>query len=197
MASRILLLRHGRVGPHPLPYFGVSDPPLDEVGRCQAQKALRSLRYPLPTRLFSSPRLRAKETAKPFADSLQLEPVLLPDFAEVDFGEWEGKRFEELQDPVLLERWARLDPDFSFPGGESLAAFRERVERGVERLAEEPSEVVLAVTHGGVIRFALSFLLGLEPIKAFSFGIPPATLLTIDVWEGKGVLTGLQPVEEA
>ena len=105
--------------------------------------------------------------------------------------------FSEIRDSSSeeVERWARLSPDFAFPGGESLRDFLDRVRRAADRLASDRAETVLAVTHGGVIKFMLCHLLGLEPQRYVAFEIAPASLTVVRLFEGKGVLTEMIRVE--
>src|SRR5262249_12427763 len=94
-------------------------------------------------------------------------PVLLvPEFAEIDFGRWEGLTAEEIeaQDPVLYRSWRDGAADFEFPGGERRAAFRERVVKGLAVLGRTGAENALVVAHRGVIRALANHLLG-EPLQ--------------------------------
>ena len=53
--------------------------------------------------------------------------------------------------PTTLEA-GLVDSEFTLPGGETRAAFHERVNAAVNRLAEEHAEkCLLVVTHGGVL----------------------------------------------
>ena len=90
---------------------------------------------------------------------------------------------------------AQFEPDFAFPGGESLADFFDRVRRAADRLAADETETVLAVTHSGVIKAMLCRLLGLEPRQYVAFEIAPASLTVVRLFEGKGVLSEMVRVE--
>ena len=50
------------------------------------------------TAVYSSPLVRALHTALPLARKLGLEPVLVPDLREIDFGELEGLGHPELEE---------------------------------------------------------------------------------------------------
>jgi broad specificity phosphatase PhoE len=92
----------------------------------------------------------------------------------------------------LVDRWATLAPDFAFPGGERLAGFLQRVRATADRLVAEPCETVLAVTHGGVIRAMLCYLLGLDPRQYVVFHVGYAALAVIELFDGQGVLSALE-----
>ncbi len=67
-----------------------------------------------------------------------------PDLKEIDFGDWEGLSFQEIAaaDPEHVLKWARFKPDFSFPGGESITHFLDRVGRIAKCLTEMPEKEV-------------------------------------------------------
>ncbi|HYW79396.1 MAG TPA: histidine phosphatase family protein, partial [Thermoguttaceae bacterium] len=140
--------------------------------------------------LFVSPMRRAVETAGAFDHALQHDP----DLREIDFGRWEGRSFDEISASdreSQIDRWSRFDPQFSFPDGESLGKFVTRIAQAADRLASDASDTVVAITHGGVIRTMICHLLGLEPKNYLLFDVKPASITTIDLFDGRGVLTGL------
>jgi broad specificity phosphatase PhoE len=99
--------------------------------------------------------------------------------------------------PSLLDRWAEMDLDCRFPGGETVGGFLDRVRAAAERLIHAQAETVLAVTHGGVIRMMLCHLLGLAPRQYLAFDVPYAVTVVIDLFDGKGVLAALERPEPA
>ena len=117
-----------------------------------------------------------------------------PDLREIDFGRWEQMTFEEISasEPELVDRWAAWDEDFAFLEGESLRDFSERVRRAAERMVGDAASRILAVTHGGVIRAMICHLLGLSMSQYLLFDVRPASLTTIQVFDGRGVLMELR-----
>ncbi|NYS62273.1 histidine phosphatase family protein [Vreelandella salicampi] len=84
-------------------------------------------------------------------------PVHLePRLRELDFGDYEGKVYDELKDLPHYRAWIDSVGELQIPGGESAAQLRERLEAWFQELAEkarqESYRKVLVVTHGGVIR---------------------------------------------
>jgi probable phosphoglycerate mutase len=77
----------------------------------------------------------------------------------VFLGEWEGGEFRRRvidQDPIALAMFEAGRWDV-IPGAEPDDDFRERVRRGIERIAAaHPDELVVAVVHGGVIGQAMN-----------------------------------------
>jgi broad specificity phosphatase PhoE len=172
---------------------GSTDVPLDAGGKRQANALAALLGKSRAERCFSSPLRRAMETAEAAAAPLGLTVETDLDLREIDFGLWEGRTFEEIQqsDPQAVSDWATNPTEFAFPGGEAVRDFVARVSRAADRMAADPAEVVLAVTHGGVVRAAICHLLGLPVHNYVLFDVGPASLTAIELFDGKGVLTGL------
>lgn len=137
---------------------------------------------------------RARDTAAAIvAGGLEApEPRIEPDLAEQSFGDWQGRRWEEIQaedGPAHQEFWN--DPTRNAPpGGESFADLIVRAAGVVRRLtAEHPGADIVAVTHGGTIRAAVAEALGLESTRAMSVRIDNLSLTRLDHIEG-GILRG-------
>ncbi len=202
MARHLLLVRHGPIAPELQGRFvGATDVPLapscllpggdGEAGDRpphlgQLAQRLAGFR---PQRCYCSPKLRCRQTAQALATLLAERglPEGLPirldeDLGEIDFGRWEQRSFAEIaqDDPELAQRWAEFPQDFTFPGGEALAKFLERVRRAAQRLLDDPVDTVVAVTHGGVIRMMLCHLLGLEPRQYLTFEVGYGSLTVME-----------------
>jgi broad specificity phosphatase PhoE len=125
----------------------------DAAARAVLAEALREL--PVAA-VYSSPLDRARMTAEQIATRHGLQPVIVNDLREIDFGEAEGLGFDEL--PPDLQRGLLDNPTrVRFPGGETYAELRDRV---VAALADvtvgHEGETVVAVSHAGAIRAALA-----------------------------------------
>ena len=94
----VILLRHGRSTSNTAGILagrseGVD---LDDKGREQAAGLIDRI-GDLPIRaLVSSPLLRCRRTLEPLAEALCLEPLIDERLAEVDYGEWTGRKIGEL-----------------------------------------------------------------------------------------------------
>ena len=137
-------------------WTGQQDVPLSREGRRQLLN-MRERRVPPGDFYVSSPLRRC-------TDSLRLlygkkADLIVPEFAECDLGEWVGLPYENLTTDPLYLRWVR-DGGFAPPGGESLNAFRARVEEGFYRVFPtiRRHEKVVFLLHGNVIRALLSLL---------------------------------------
>jgi len=146
-------------------------------------------------RCYASPLLRCRQTLEALSPTVAVQ--FDDDLREIDFGRWENRTFDEAaaDDPALTEQWAAFDPELTFPGGENLGRFLLRVQSAADRLTADEADTVLVVSHGGVIRMMLCYLLGCDPRQYLAFGIGYGALTVVDVFERRGVLTRLEPCE--
>ncbi|RJP81055.1 MAG: hypothetical protein C4524_02570 [Candidatus Zixiibacteriota bacterium] len=136
---------------------------LNSTGRDQAQRLAHRL-APLPlAALISSPMERAVETAAPLAELTRKEIVIREHFTELDFGEWTGLTFGELERTPAWREFNVSRSIVPIPGGEHMAGVQARAMAGLEVLRGEHPEASLAVvTHGDVIRSVLAYCLGIS-----------------------------------
>ncbi|EJN11762.1 fructose-2,6-bisphosphatase [Bradyrhizobium sp. YR681] len=166
------LIRHAPVG-------GVkgtihaADAPANLGDRSQLE-ALRQ-RLPRDCESHASPARRTVETAR----ALGLDPQLVDEFGEQDFGDWTGRKHDELAatgGDAYAQFWS--DPAHARPpGGESFEDQVARVRLGLSRIG--PGSATLVV-HSGTIRAALCIALDLAPQAALRFMIDPLSLTRID-----------------
>ena len=156
------MVRHGETDWNRENRFqGHADPPLNESGRAQALALARALAGSPVAVVYSSPLVRARETALIVGRELALEVALLDELREVDVGSWSGLTRAEVEArfPAGFRRW--LEYGHGWEDGETYDQLGERVLAGVHLLGERhPEERVLAVTHGGPIRSVLAVAAG-------------------------------------
>jgi broad specificity phosphatase PhoE len=155
----IRLARHGQTAYNATRRFqGHLPVGLDATGREQA-RALADACAPLGFRsLWCSPLARARETADVVAERLGLEPLEDARWAETDCGDWTDRPWADViaEDPDAFAAFAGFDLTFAFPGGESLAAHRARVEAAAAELrGRRDGKPALVVCHAVTIRLAL------------------------------------------
>jgi broad specificity phosphatase PhoE len=158
----IYLARHGQTAYNAEGRFqGQQEVPLDDTGRAQAAElAERAATYGF-TALWTSPLMRARETADVVAARIGLAPHEDARFMETDAGDWTNRSFKDViaEAPELFAAFANAEPDFAFPGGESFVAQEERVAEALYDV-EKGELPALVVCHGMVIRAALSVRIG-------------------------------------
>lgn len=166
MTRRLWLCRHGETaGQSSIRYHGSNDVPLSDLGRAQIAALVPVLRGLSPARIVCSPLSRARESAAILTAACAFEaPVEVDErLREISFGECEGLTAEEIgaRFPEFWERHRAGTVD-AFPGGESRAAFRERVAAAARELAVGGDDQdVLVVAHRGTVRSTLLALLGI------------------------------------
>lgn len=192
MARKLILIRHGQVESlYKGKLVGSTNAELSPAGLEQAGSLHSFLARKSPDIAYSSPMKRCMDSAGAAMSGLNLELKVEELLSEVDFGDWEGLSFEELskKDPEKAASWIVSDPDFVFPGGESLAGFLERVKAAAEMLRAEPGDTVAVFTHGGIIRFMLCQLLGLDIAKHAIFEVGYSSAFVLKLYEGAAVLS--------
>ena len=140
-------------------YLGKTDEPLSEKGIRFLQEKKKKSFFNAPEFLYASPMKRCVQTAEIL---FRRKPVLIPEWKEMDFGQFEGKNYEELKDNPDYQKWIDSNGTLPFPNGESQESFRKRSTTGFKRcieqcLKEEINEVAFVV-HGGTIMSVLSSL---------------------------------------
>ncbi|MDR3506728.1 MAG: phosphoglycerate mutase family protein [Caulobacteraceae bacterium] len=184
--TRIYMIRHGK----PSSTWGEQadpDPGLDAAGRAQAQAAADALMAlapaERPTRVFSSPLRRCRETAQPFADRLGVELEIDPRYGEIPTpaGLSETERGPWLR-AVFNGLWREAAGDLDYD------AWRRSVAAAV---AERPGCAVFS--HFVAINAAVTTVLDDDRVLAFR---PDHASITVFEAEG-GALSLIQQGPEA
>ncbi|MGH2801337.1 MAG: histidine phosphatase family protein [Thermoleophilaceae bacterium] len=185
--TRLVLVRHAE--PEAIARgrcHGRLDVPLSARGRLTAEALARALaRVPL-TAVYSSPLRRALETAAPIAAAHRLAPVLHDGLRELDFGELEGARYEDIaaERPELFQAWMESPTAVRFPGGEAFAELRARAVTAAEELRlRHAGSTTAVVAHGGVTRTILAAALAMPDDALFRLGQPYGAVSVVD-WLG-------------
>ncbi len=152
--TRLTLVRHTSVDVAPGICYGQTDVPLKSTFPEEAAVVKRYLDGKRFGRVFTSPLSRCVRLAGfcGYGDTAVRDNRLM----EMDFGEWEMQRYDEIKDPRMQEWYADY---FNVPatGGESFADQRDRIVSFLRQISEEGSDAdgsiedMLIFTHGGVI----------------------------------------------
>ncbi len=129
-------------------------------------------------RLLSSPARRCRMLAAPLGAALGVAPAFDERLLELDFGAWEGVRWDDV-DRAALDVWAADPAGFAPPGGETVAALIARIAAFAEDLRASDGDAIV-VSHGGPLRLLGPMLRG----EAIDWRAPPP---------GFGALTLLSP----
>lgn len=138
-------------------YIGVTDEPLDEGYMPEKGKE-----YPKADFIVTSPMKRCKETAEVIYPDMDF--WVCESFRECNFGQFEGKSYEELKDEPEYQKWLGSEGKDPFPGGESHEDFVRRCILGMEEtmryLIRIKCKRAAFVVHGGTIMAIFSAFAG-------------------------------------
>lgn len=145
---RLILMRHPpAIGGSGLCY-GRLDLPCD-AALIDASVAALAPWSGLP--VYSSPAQRCLALALRLAP----QPAVWPGLQELDFGAWEGRRWDDIARGEL-DAWAADIWHYRPGGGESAAMLRERWQTAVAGWRERAVESAIVITHAGLMRMALA-----------------------------------------
>ena len=139
--------------------------------------------------VISSPLERATETAQFIAGPQALEVSTDEGLNELDFGEWMGKPFSDLNQLPGWHKYNRVRSTARAPHGESLVEVQARAWSSLAAIAADfDNATVAVVTHGDVIRALLILLLGMPIDHILRLEIAPASVSEVIVTEGAPVV---------
>lgn len=139
----MLYVRHGQTDYNSSNlWMGSIDSPLNKEGRIQAESVAVELSGVFIDKIYSSPLIRAYETAQVIAEKQKKSPeiVILPGLRERCFGELEGT----VKDEVARKNLAR------YSGVESEEDFVRRIQCSMASI--DKNGLVLIVSHSAVFR---------------------------------------------
>ncbi|MBL8971074.1 MAG: histidine phosphatase family protein [Myxococcales bacterium] len=167
--------------------WAVRHAPVDAAGLCYgrsevapripddaaAARVLALGTWPI-AQVWSSPSARCRGPAEQLAAALAAPLTIDERLYELDFGAWEGQRWDTLaaHDPAALRRWTDDWQAAAPPGGETVADLEQRVRAWWTALARGHDHLLIA--HAGVIR-ALRVIAGADWPTAMALEIPHLT----------------------
>lgn len=189
MNATIHLVRHGAHEEYGRVLSGrAGNAALSQEGRAQAGRVGLWAQCASVAAIHASPRRRTVETAEIIATTLALEPELVGALDELDFGEWTGRCFDDLEGDPLWRDWNSSRSTACPPGGEAMAPAISRTVAHLNRISERWNGAsVICVTHCDIIRGTLAHYLGLSLGNILRFEIDPGSISTvaIDPWGGR------------
>lgn len=181
----IYLFRHGLTkGNLNAQYIGHTDLPLttDSISSLKSIKAHKH--YPEVDAVFSSPLKRCIDSAKIMFP--KNNTLVIDDFIEYNFGEFEGLTAEELKDNEDFKNWLHGDIYAAAPYGESNAQFSHRIcdafEKVVDGCVKTGTNNIAIVGHAGVLMTILA-----------CYGLPEAPMAHWQMDAGYGYKLRLTP----
>ena len=177
----ITLIRHGKTKMNQEGrYCGVTDVEISPEGIRQIEGIKSHILNSAYDGIYVSPLKRTQQTAGILVDTYKIDNRL----AEMNFGIFEGLTYQEIIKtyPVENEKWQKDFLNYRIPKGESLLDVYDRVECFVQEVAKKHKNV-LVITHGGVIRCALSAVFG-SGEHFFKFHVGHGSITKISMMDG-------------
>lgn len=191
-ATRVILVRHGQAEQSgPARCYGRLDVPLAATGAEQSRSLAATLTEVPFVAVYTSPRRRAATTAAALCDGRGLAPVADGRLAELDFGAFEGRAYEEIarEHPELFRAWMTTPWTVQFPGGESWRDVRARVSDALASIrGDHQGDTVAVVAHGGVVRAALADALALRDDRIFALDVGYCRVSVVDWFGGSATV---------
>lgn len=162
--TRLILVRHGETAWNAdLRFQGQSDIELSERGKEQARLTAGRLAGERINAAYASDLCRCSETARLILEGRDVPLELRPELREMNFGEWEGLTFEQINahSPGAIQRMRSDLGTFRAPAGEAWSELDARVGGFLEEaLARHPYDAVLIAGHTNPLRALIIRLLG-------------------------------------
>ncbi len=189
---RIYLLRHGQVDFPKGIFYGQMDVPLSDTGKRQS---LLTARYIVQMDLdfvITSDLERCATLACLIQDEGGPGPVFSKALREVDFGQWAGLSWDEIEKVhpgAMSQRMEDLE-NYRPPGGECLADVLKRAGVVFERCAQGTyGKNIAIVAHGGVNRVIIADFLGMRLQNIFNLHQDYNCINCIEIFpDGNGTL---------
>ncbi|MBS4535495.1 histidine phosphatase family protein [Clostridium sp. D2Q-14] len=194
---KFIMVRHGETkANNEGRYIGHTESPYTDKGMYQVENIITRIITDINIEeIYSSQLYRTNFIANKIADRLDKKVMIEPDICEMNFGIFEGKKYEEIQKEHSLEweNWTRDYVNYRIPKGESLKDVYYRVENFIDKLKEKGNSetVYLLVTHGGIIQTIMTYLLDLNIDDRWHFKVPPGAIIEIDYNDDYGILSKL------
>ncbi len=155
MAKEIIFIRHSSLLIPRGICYGTLNIDVSDNFHLEIENLQQNLNGFKPDLVVSSPLKRCVKLA---VSVFNIEPEINYNLKEVDYGDWEGKRWSDI--PVTGSNlWMYENIHNKPPNGESFNTLKNRVISQVELLLNSTEDKIAVVCHGGVIRSVLSYFL--------------------------------------
>jgi alpha-ribazole phosphatase len=166
----MMFLRHPRPEVPAGTCYGRMDIGVGPEGEADIQRALGET--PTLKRIIASPALRCRGLAEALAARDGAEMGFDPRLWELNFGDWEGVRWDDIRRGDS-DRWAADPWTIAPPGGETFAALHARVAAALT----DAGPGTTLVCHAGPIRAARMILTGASYDAVLAETVPFATAI--------------------
>jgi probable phosphoglycerate mutase len=161
---------------------------LNEIGRREAEDLAKGLAQERIQKIFASPMERCRETATPLGVMFQLPVEISEALIEVNFGDWTGKKFKDLDTSGDWQRWNTFRSGHRVPNGENMLEIQERMVGLIMQLHRDfRDERIALFSHGEPLRAVMMYFLGtpVECIRRLDISPASVTILQLGDWEAQ------------
>lgn len=163
----LTLIRHTTVDVPPGMIYGQTDVPLSASFNNEAEKIMAQIKECTFDVLYSSPLTRCMQLAQKISHEVIPDPRLM----ELNFGNWEGKFWTDIDQTPEAQAWFADYVNTPTPNGESHAQMIQRCKAFLEEIKATNHENICLITHGGPIRAMKSIIENTPPRDAFDIKI--------------------------
>ena len=162
---KIYLIRHGQTDWNLEGKIqGRHDVSLNETGSKQAELLAMGMDKRPVVQIFSSRQKRALETAQAVGRRQHVAVTVIDGLEEVEFGEWEGKTWDEIsrEYPEEFKDWCTEPAEIVPPGGESRPQIYRRIGNALKEILRRSRGDIAIVSHGAALAYMVSIMLEKE-----------------------------------
>ena len=184
---KVLFIRHGQTDFNlERRLQGAMPVTLNDCGRSQSQALAHYLKTVPIDAIYSSPRSRALETAQIIGDIVQKTVQEDERLAEINFGEFEGHTFAEVEArfPEAYRKWESGYRTYRVPGGESRVDVQLRMQAAWDDIVSGKAlQTVAIVGHSSAIMILLKSMFARMPDLPMKNTSITTLVRYEDIWE--------------
>ncbi len=183
MKTKLIFVRHAEAqGNLKRIFHGWTDEGITEKGHIQAKLAAERLKDINIDIIYSSSMKRTVQTAEYISKVKNLPIIKTDKLKEINGGEWEGKRWDELPElwPEEYDTWENTPHIHQMPDGESMFDFQKRLlDKVMYIIKNNNGKDICIVTHGTAIRSMMCKFRSCELVEMINIPWYDNTSITI------------------
>ena len=161
--------------------YGQSEVDIADTFEYEVNELKRKLPFSPQMIFYSSPSKRCILLLKKLAI---ITPIIDKRLLEIDFGDWELKKWDSI-DKSEFQEWIKDFVSQPCPHGESYLDLYTRTSEFFEDLIKKGHEKVAIITHSGVIRSILSYILKIPLKNSFKLHLDYGKISKINIAHNK------------
>lgn len=186
----IILVRHGECeGNIKRMFRGRADFPLNERGLIQAQDLARELKNFPVKYIYSSPLVRARQTAEAIGEQCGAEVKIEEGFNNIELGSWEGRFMKKIAQeyPKEWELWVHNPEKLKVEDMETLYDVQKRAKACLDSLVSQHNgEVLVVVSHRAVLKPLIAACLNIASPYFWKIHLDTASYSLLSYKNGRG-----------